>query len=130
MKKSWIDEVKFDSHGLVPAIVEDAKTHEVLMMAYMNRESLLKTLETKKTHFYSRSRGKLWLKGESSGHIQRVKRVALDCDGDTLLISVDQVGGACHAGYRTCFFRKLSSAKVWKPEGRRLFDPDKVYGKK
>ena len=130
MQKSWISEVKFDSHGLVPAIVENARTHEVLMMAYMNRESLLKTLKTKKTHFYSRSRGKLWLKGESSGHIQRVKKIALDCDGDTLLVSVDQVGGACHAGYRACFFRKLSSAKVWKPAGRRLFDPDKVYGKK
>ena len=127
MNKNWMGQVRFDANGLVPAIVEDAKTHEVLMMAYMNRESLLKTLETKKAHFYSRSRGKLWLKGESSGHVQKVKRVALDCDGDTLLLSVDQTGGACHAGYRTCFFRKISPGREWKVSGRRLFDPEKVY---
>jgi len=127
MRTNWLGEVKFNSAGLVPAIVEDAKTHEVLMMAYMNRPALIKTLQTKKTHFHSRSRGKLWLKGETSGHIQRVKKIALDCDGDTLLISVDQVGGACHAGYRSCFFRRLSPNKRWKSVGRRLFDPSKVY---
>ena len=124
---NWIDEIKFDGNGLVPAIIEDAKTHEVLMMAWMNREAVEKTLFTKKAHFYSRSRGKLWLKGESSGHVQAVKGVALDCDGDTLLVSVDQKGGACHTGYRSCFYRKLSPAKEWKITGRKLFDPDKVY---
>ena len=129
MKKSWIDEIKFDANGLVPAIIEDSKTHEILMMAYMNREALLKTIKSGKTHFYSRSRRKLWLKGESSGHIQRVKRIALDCDGDTLLVSVAQVGGACHTGYRSCFFRVLSDGKQWTVKGRKLFDPAKVYGK-
>ena len=127
---SWIDEIKFDSNGLVPAIIEDAKTREVLMMAWMNREAVEKTLSTKKAHFYSRSRGKLWLKGESSGHVQKVKKIALDCDGDTLLVSVEQKGGACHTGYRSCFYRKLSPAKQWKAAGKKLFDPDKVYGKK
>ena len=126
----WLKEVKFDDAGLIPAIIQDARSGEVLMVAYMNREALLKTLKTGKTHFYSRSRRKLWLKGESSGHIQTVKRIALDCDGDTLLVSVGQKGGACHTGYRTCFFRRLSPRKQWKPAGRRLFDPDKVYGKK
>ena len=125
--KSWIDEVKFDGSGLVPAIIEDARTHEVLMMAYMNREALEKTLATGKTHFYSRSRGKLWLKGESSGHLQKVKRIALDCDGDALLVSVQQTGGACHTGYRSCFFRRLTPRRTWKATGRKLFDPRKVY---
>jgi len=127
MGKTWTGEVKFDANGLVPAIIEDARTHEVLMMAYMNRQALEKTLATGKTHFYSRSRGKLWLKGENSGHTQKVKRVALDCDGDTLLVSVQQVGGACHTGYRSCFFRRLSPTNRWKAVGRRIFDPDKVY---
>ena len=129
MSKNWLDEIKFDENGLVPAIIEDAKTREVLMMAWMNREAVEKTLSAKKAHFYSRSRGKLWLKGESSGHVQKVKRIALDCDGDTLLVSVDQKGGACHAGYRSCFYRKLSPGKQWKTTGKKLFDPEKVYGK-
>ncbi len=126
----WLKEIKFDSNGLVPAIVEDAKTHEVLMMAWMNREAVLKTLKTGKTHFYSRSRKSMWLKGETSGHVQRVKRIATDCDGDTLLVSVSQVGGACHAGYRTCFYRSLSDGKGWRVTKRKLFDPDRVYAKK
>lgn len=126
----WIDEIKFDKNGLVPAIIEDARTHEVLMMAWMNREAVEKTLSRRRAHFYSRSRKKLWLKGESSGHTQAVKWIALDCDGDTLLVGVSQKGGACHAGYRSCFFRRLSPRKEWKPAGRRLFAPDKVYGKK
>lgn len=125
----WVDEIKFDEHGLVPAVVQDAKTKEVLMVAYMNREAVEKTLRTKKAHFYSRSRKKLWLKGESSGHIQKVKRMALDCDGDCLMVAVEQVGGACHTGYRTCFFRRLEN-RAWKETGRKLFDPAKVYGKK
>ena len=130
MKKMWMDKIKFDAGGLVPAIVEDARTHEVLMMAYMNREAVLKTVKIGQAHFYSRSRQKIWLKGEISGHIQRLKKIAIDCDGDTLLISVSQTGGACHAGYRSCFFRVLDGGKEWRVKGRRLFDPDKVYGKK
>ena len=98
--------LKFDANGLVPAIVQDATSGEVLMMAWMNREALDRTLETGKTHFFSRSRNKLWLKGESSGHVQHVKSIRLDCDGDTLLIQVEQVGAACHEGYYSCFFRE------------------------
>lgn len=127
MKKSWIDQIKFDSAGLVPAVVQDARSKEVLMVAYMNKEALLKTLRTAKAHFYSRSRRRIWLKGETSGHVQRVKSIALDCDGDTLLASVSQTGGACHAGYRTCFYRRLDAKKSWKVVGRKLFDPTKVY---
>ena len=126
-KQSWIQEIKFDENGLVPAIIEDAKTREVLMMAWMNREAVEKTRSRRQAYLYSRSRKKLWLKGESSGHVQKVKRLALDCDGDTLLVSVHQTGGACHTGYRSCFYRKLSPAKRWKPVGKKLFDPDKVY---
>ena len=118
-------EVKFDEKGLVPAIVQDASSGEVLMLAYMNQEALEKTLATKKTHFYSRSRGKLWLKGETSGHIQSVRSVHYDCDWDTLLIKVSQKGGACHEGYRSCFFRKGKGSAV-QIVGRRLYDPKKV----
>ncbi len=129
MAHSWINGIKFDSNGLVPAIIEDAGTHEVLMVAYMNKEAVEKTLSTKRAHFYSRSRRKMWLKGETSGHIQKVKGLAIDCDGDALLVSVEQVGGACHTGFRTCFYRKLSGT-TWKETGKKLFDPDKVYAKK
>jgi len=100
-------ELKFDKGGLIPAIIQDYRTGEVLMLAYMSRDSLKMTLKTGKTHFWSRSRGKLWLKGETSGHFQSVKKVFYDCDGDTLLILVKQTGAACHTGRRSCFFRKL-----------------------
>ena len=126
---AWISKVKFNDDGLVPAIVQDTRSGEVLMVAYMNKEALLKTVRTKKAHFYSRSRKKLWLKGESSGHIQKVKRVSLDCDGDAVLVEAEQVGGACHTGYRSCFYRKLSGARGWKETGKKVFDPDKIYGK-
>jgi phosphoribosyl-ATP pyrophosphohydrolase/phosphoribosyl-AMP cyclohydrolase len=101
-------EVKFDRDGLVPAVVQDATSGEVLMVAYMNKESLAKTLETGQTHFWSRSRKELWHKGETSGHTQAVKSIALDCDGDTLLLRVEQTGVACHTGNRSCFFRELN----------------------
>ena len=118
--------VKFNEKGLVPAIVQDAKNGDVLMMAWMNREALEKTLKTKKAHYYSRSRKKLWLKGESSGHVQKVKSVYYDCDGDTILLKVSQKSGACHEGYRSCFFRKGNGIRL-KVVGKRLFDPKKVY---
>lgn len=130
MSTSWMNEVKFDSKGLVTAIIQDEKTDKVLMVAYMNRQALLKTLKSGTTHFFSRSRRKIWRKGETSGHIQRVKSIALDCDGDALLVKVSQVGAACHAGYHSCFFRGLSSRKSWKVILPKRFDPDKVYGKK
>ena len=126
---AWISKVKFNDDGLVPAIVQDTRSGEVLMVAYMNKEALLKTIRTKKAHFYSRSRKKLWLKGESSGHIQKVKRVSLDCDGDAVLVEAQQVGGACHTGYRSCFYRKLDGASGWKETGKKVFDPDRIYGK-
>ncbi len=108
-----MDEFKFDEKGLIPAIIQDYKTGEVLMLAYMNRESLDKTLETKRTWFFSRSRQKLWCKGETSGNIQIVKEIKYDCDSDTLLVLVDQVGPACHTGNRSCFYRTVFT----DPEG-------------
>ncbi|MBI5787728.1 MAG: phosphoribosyl-AMP cyclohydrolase [Candidatus Schekmanbacteria bacterium] len=102
-----INELKFDEKGLIPAIVQDVENNEVLMLAYMNRESLQKTVASGKTHFWSRSRNKLWLKGETSGHFQHVQDISYDCDADTLLIKVKQVDAACHTGNRSCFYRKL-----------------------
>src|SRR6476646_1906515 len=107
---SLSDQIKFDkTTGLVPAIVQEQKTGRVLMMAWMNRASIEKTIETGKTHFWSRSRQKFWMKGETSGHVQTVKDIALDCDGDTLLIQVEQVGAACHEHYKSCFFRSAGT---------------------
>ncbi len=102
-----VQEVKFDRDGLVPAVVQDATSGEVLMVAYMNKESLAKTIETGQTHFWSRSRKELWHKGETSGHTQAVKSIAVDCDGDTLLVRAEQIGVACHTGNRSCFYREL-----------------------
>lgn len=105
---NFYDLLKFDSNGLIPAIIQEESTGRVLMMAWMNRVSLEKTIATGKTHFWSRSRQKLWMKGETSGHVQQVKQIAFDCDGDTLLIQVEQVGPACHEGYKSCFFRTVN----------------------
>ena len=107
MKEELIREIKYDTNGLVPAIVQDADTHEVLMLAYMNAESLKLTLETGETWFWSRSRSELWHKGATSGNIQKVVEVKVDCDADTLLVLVNPAGAACHTGERTCFFRSL-----------------------
>ena len=103
-----LTDLKFNAHGLIPAIIQDVNNNDVLMLAYMNGESLQKTLETKQTWFWSRSRQKLWHKGESSGHIQAVKEISYDCDADTLLIKVEQTGPACHTGARSCFYRKIN----------------------
>ena len=99
--------VKFGADGLIPAVTQDIRTDEVLMLAYMNEESLKKTVETGKAHYFSRSRGKLWLKGETSGHFQKVRSISIDCDGDTLLLKVEQTGAACHTGHHSCFFTRL-----------------------
>lgn len=104
---SIIDELKYDEKGLIPAIVQDASTKEVLMMAYMNKESLKKTIKEKKACYFSRSRQKLWTKGETSGNFQKVKDIYYDCDMDTLLLIVDQTGVACHTGNKSCFYRKI-----------------------
>lgn len=102
-----IKDIHFNAHGLIPAVVQEAKSGKVLMVAYMNEESLQKTVETGRTWFYSRSRKKLWNKGEESGHFQTVRAIAVDCDADTLLVTVDQIGAACHTGNKTCFYRGL-----------------------
>ena len=107
MTDSLIDAVKYDERGIVPAIVQDAATGEVLMLAYMNAESLAKTIETGETWFWSRSRRVLWHKGETSGNTQRVVSISIDCDGDTILVRVTPDGPACHTGERACFFRSL-----------------------
>lgn len=128
---NFYDQLKFDLNGLLPAIVQEQETGRVLMMAWMNRASLEKTIETGKTHFWSRSRRKFWMKGETSGHVQTVKDIAFDCDGDTLLIQVEQTGAACHEGYKSCFFRSIqeggASFKITEPV---LIPPGEVYRKK
>jgi len=118
--------LKYDANGLIPAIVQDANSGEVLMVAYMNEEALKKTIETGYTHFYSRSRKKLWKKGETSGHTQQVKEILIDCDNDALLVKVHQNGpGACHTGHRSCFYRSLDGTEVSK----KVFSEEEVYGK-
>lgn len=124
----FLDEIKFDDKGLIPAIVQDYQNGEILMLAYMNRESLQKTLSSGKTHFWSRSRQKFWMKGESSGHIQEVKEVFVDCDMDTLLFKVNQKVAACHTGYRSCFYRKLEGDEL-TVTGEKVFEEGDVYKK-
>ncbi|HOX09742.1 MAG TPA: phosphoribosyl-AMP cyclohydrolase [Candidatus Omnitrophota bacterium] len=126
----FIKGLKYDKNGLIPAVIQDYANNEVLMVAYMNDVAVRKTIGTKRAHFYSRSRKKLWLKGESSGHVQKVKEIRFDCDADCLLVKVEQVGGACHTGYRSCFYRKLKDNKGnTAVSGKKMFDPDKVYKK-
>jgi phosphoribosyl-AMP cyclohydrolase len=117
------------SGGLVPAVAQDAETGEVLMLAWMNREAYEETLRTGRACYFSRSRGKLWRKGEESGHVQEVRQILVDCDADTVLLKVRQVGGAaCHEGYRSCFFRQVDGGAL-RVVGERVFDPKLVYGK-
>ena len=123
---SVLDKVKFDDNGLIPAVIQDYKNGDVLMVAYMNRESLEKTLSVGKTCFWSRSRQKFWIKGESSGHTQEVKEVFIDCDMDTLLFKVDQKVAACHTGYRGCFYRKIEGEELIVT-GKKVFAEDDVY---
>jgi phosphoribosyl-AMP cyclohydrolase len=124
----FLDEIKFDNRGLVPTIIQDYKNGDILMLAYMNRESLQKTLSSGKTHFWSRSRQKLWLKGESSGHTQEVKELFIDCDMDAVLIKVEQKVAACHTGYRSCFYRKLEG-EDFAVVGEKVFEEGNVYKK-
>jgi phosphoribosyl-AMP cyclohydrolase len=113
--------------GLLPAVVQDHRTGEILMLAYMNQESWRKTLETGKAHYWSRSRQSLWLKGETSGHLQLVREIRLDCDEDTILMKVEQLGGAaCHTGHRSCFYRKWTDGD-FVADGELIFDPKEVY---
>jgi phosphoribosyl-ATP pyrophosphohydrolase/phosphoribosyl-AMP cyclohydrolase len=139
-QESNISEIKFNKDDLVPAIAQDWKTGDVLMLAYMNREAIEKTISTGRAHYFSRSREKLWLKGETSGHFQEVKSIYYDCDGDTILLKVEQKGVACHTGERTCFFRKFDKPSTETEEGpsiiselyrvvleRRAASPDVSY---
>ncbi len=119
------NEIKWDEKGLVPVVAQDYKTKDVLMVAYMDRQALDLTLETGKAHYYSRSRKKIWFKGEESGHTQDVKSIYVDCDNDTILIMVDQKVAACHTGFRSCFYRMWD--KGWKTVGEKIFDAQKVY---
>jgi phosphoribosyl-AMP cyclohydrolase len=121
-----LDEVKFDEKGLVSTILQDVENGEVLMFAFMNRESLKKTLTGGLATFWSRSRKKLWVKGETSGHTQEVKEVYLDCDHDCLLIKIKQNVAACHTGYRSCFFNKIENGKMTEV-GKKVFEEEKVY---
>lgn len=115
--------------GLIPAIAQDKRTGEILMLAYINEEALEKTLKTGKAHYWSRSRQSLWLKGESSGHVQMIDEVLVDCDGDTVVYKVDQIGGAaCHKGYRSCFYRVVDKEGT-RTIGETVFDPSEVYRK-
>src|SRR3989344_941691 len=116
-------------NGLVPAVAQDWKSGEILMVAFMNKEAFEKTLETGKATYWSRERKKLWVKGEQSGNSQMVKEVLVDCDNDTVLLKVEQSGAACHEGYRSCFYKKFENGKI-RIVGERVFDPENVYGGK
>jgi len=122
-----LKKISFNAEGLVPVIVQDIKTDEVLMMAWMNKEALRKTITSGKAYFWSRSRKKLWLKGESSGHYQLVREIWVDCDEDTLLIKVEQIEAACHKGYKSCFFRKINKRGKLELVGEKIFEPAEVY---
>jgi len=123
-----LNKIKYDANGLVAAVMQDYENGEVLMVAYMNSESLKTTLETGKAHFWSRSRQKFWMKGESSGHTQEIKEVFIDCDGDCILFKIKQNVAACHTGFRSCFYRKWDGEKLIET-GEKLFNEDDVYKK-
>ena len=124
-----LDQVKYDANGLVTAIAQDARTGEVLMVAYMNAQTLRRTIETGVMTYWSRSRQQVWVKGESSGNTQAVEEVRIDCDGDALVFKVEQKGGAaCHTGHRSCFFRRLDGEALVETDAP-IFDPKAVYGK-
>ena len=125
--KKWLNEIKWDEQGLVPAIAQDAKTGTVLMFAFMNREALEKTAQLGEAVYWSRSRRKLWHKGEESGHFQKVVELRTDCDNDVILLKIEQVGGiACHTGRRSCFFNRLEKER-WLEVEPVLKDPKEIY---
>jgi phosphoribosyl-AMP cyclohydrolase len=127
---SWLDQVAFDADGLVPAVAQDAGTGKLLMLAWMNREALSETVRSGEAVYWSRSRRRLWRKGEESGHKQRVKEIRLDCDADVIVLEVEQVGGiSCHTGHARCFFRKLEDGR-WVETEPVLKDPEQIYDSK
>ncbi len=124
---SWLDEIRFDENGLIPAIAQDASNGKILMMAWMNRESLQLTADKKEAVYWSRSRGKLWHKGEESGHTQKIREIRFDCDEDVILLKVEQNGGiACHTGRESCFYRQLQGDQ-WVEVEQVIKDPDEIY---
>jgi len=125
----WLDAVRWNPDGLAPVIAQDAATHRVLTLAWMNRDALTLTRDTHEAHYWSRSRGRLWRKGEQSGHLQKVRELRLDCDADAVLLQIEQVGGiACHTGRASCFFRRLENGS-WVTTDPVLKDPADIYGK-
>lgn len=125
----WLDAVKWQPDGLVPAIAQDRDSGKVLTLAWMNREALERTVSTREAHYWSRSRRRLWRKGEQSGHVQRVHEIRLDCDRDAILVAVEQVGGiACHTGRESCFFQRLEDGR-WRTVEPLLKDPEEIYGR-
>lgn len=127
MSDAWLDEVAWDADGLVPAIAQEAATGKLLMLAWMNRDALAETVRSGRAVYWSRSRNKLWRKGEESGHVQQVKEVRLDCDGDVVVLEVQQAGGiACHTGHGRCFFRRLDGG-AWVETEPVIRDPNEIY---
>ena len=128
MSAAWLDELAWDKDGLIPAIAQDADTGDVLMFAWINRDALARTAETGEAVYFSRSRGKLWHKGEESGHTQKVREIRIDCDNDVVLLKIEQVGGiACHTGRRSCFFQKYFADGRWEAVEPVLKDPKEIY---
>lgn len=125
---AWLDELLWDKDGLIPAIAQDAVTGDVLMFAWMNRDALARTVETGEAVYFSRSRGRLWHKGEESGHTQKIREIRIDCDNDVVLLKIEQVGGiACHTGRRSCFFQKYYADGSWQAVDPVLKDPKDIY---
>ena len=125
---SWIRDIKWSVDGLLPVIAQDSRSGRVLMFAYMNREALERSISTGEAHYWSRSRAKLWRKGEESGHLQKIKEIFIDCDGDVILLKVDQVAGiACHTGRESCFFRRLDGEQ-WQFVDEVVMEPSVIYG--
>ena len=130
MSDAWLDELVFDADGLIPAVAQEAGSGKLLMLAWMNREALSETVRSGRAVYWSRSRNRLWRKGEESGHVQLIKQVRLDCDADVIVLEVEQVGGiACHTGHNRCFFRKLENGK-WVETEPVLKDPGQIYDSK
>ena len=130
MSGSWLDELVFDDDGLIPAVAQEAGTGKLLMLAWMNREALSETVRSGRAVYWSRSRKRLWRKGEESGHVQLIKEIRLDCDADVIMLQVEQVGGiACHTGHERCFFRKLEKG-MWVETEPVLKDSGQIYGSK
>ena len=127
MNGSMVESIRFGADGLVPVVVQDAVTRDVLMLAYMNEEALRLTRETARSHFWSRSRSRLWRKGETSGNEQIVRQISINCECNSLLLLVDQVGAVCHDGYDTCFYRSLNEDGTLETARTRVFDPALVY---